>query len=326
MHRIIAILGIMLFALSGCAGQGGQSVLLALAPPQMKEAFDALAQRTPSEIAESERVVGTLAAGQAGYFMLATGKPIVFIRSKTRPGWIGIWMTDRIGHLINIEGKTGQSDGRLTLINPTVVPWPPGEETKASKLYAQVTAKLGGAPLSGACAWTPRPDATGTAAASILGSLSPTDQGALCSAVTALQPDTKSQMLLGVNTQPVAILRHPDPGFEIIYPLRESLTWIQGSVTPGRLINVHVVIPAGGETGRNNLAMAYTEIVGKGQIKSTSPQPQQEALKIKHKAPPVSKQNAVSVEPKTPAPAAVIETKVSKSEAEPKAEVTEWNF
>ncbi|WP_029459774.1 hypothetical protein [Solidesulfovibrio alcoholivorans] len=115
-------------------------------------------------------------------------------------------------------------------------------------------------------AWSFRPDATGAQAASIINHLSPADQQALAQALLTLPPDTKSFTQISANPNPVIVIRHPDPGFEIIYPSPVPgalpLTWIQGTVKPGHLINVHVNTPADPVLTQRNLGMTYGQVSG----------------------------------------------------------------
>ena len=314
MRKILPLLALTLFALSGCAGKGGQSPILALAPTETRQAFDALGQRTESEVMESERVIGTLAPGQAGYFLMSNGRPIIFVRSKNRPDWISVWMEDRTGLLVDIEGRVEFRGGRTVYVNPAVVPWRPAEEAKARELYAQVAAKLTGKAVVLARGWHFRTGSDGAAARQFIAALPEADQAVLLGAIVSAAPDSKHPVMLSGQKQPVAVIRFVDMGFSVIWPGNKGeQSWLIGHVQGGQVSQCRMAKPGDRYSGPDNLAMAYDEAVG--QVRKTEIKP-----KVAHK--PEPKVSAKAVPSVTPPPAVA----GKKEEPATKAEVMTWDF
>lgn len=315
---------VLAVGLAGCVATGGQGVMLSMAPAETKQAFDALGQRTEAEVLESERVIGTLAPGQAGYFLLASGKPIIFVRSKSRPDWISVWMDDRAGRLVDIEGRVESRSGRTVYVNPAVTPWRAGEEAKARELYAQVVAKLT-APAktataqAGARGWNFRATVEGEQARQYVADLPEADQAVLLGAVVGAAPGSKQGVKLSSAKEPVALIKNVDMGFSAIWPARPGgQVWMIGTVQGGQVVGVRLGKPGDKYAGPQQLADSYAEAVGRkvAQAKPT-PKTKPEAKPIPAATPaaPVVGEKPTLVEPVKPA-----------AKAGPKAEVVTWDF
>lgn len=160
MRHILPSIALAL-ALSGCAVPAN-SPMLALAPGDTRQAVAALAQRTPADMAMTDKLIARVEPGKAGYCRLSSGKPFIVIRDHRDHGnMVHIWMTDAVDHLVNIETHTDYQDGHVYLRNPTLQPWRSWEEPKARKLYDQIATKMAAQPNS-APTFGPWPPATTT--------------------------------------------------------------------------------------------------------------------------------------------------------------------
>jgi hypothetical protein len=150
---------VLALALTGCAVPPN-SPLMGLAMPEMRQAVAALAQRTPADMAITDKLIAHVEPGKAGYCRLSSGKPFVVIRDHRDHGnLVHIWITDTADRLVNIETHTDYQGGHVYLRNPTLTPWRSWEEPKARKLYDQVAAKMAADPNT-APAFGPWPPAT----------------------------------------------------------------------------------------------------------------------------------------------------------------------
>lgn len=327
MRRIILLM-VLAVGLAGCAGQGGQSVMLAMATPETRQAFDVLGQRTEAEVRESERVIAKLVPGQAGYFLMASGKPVVFIRKQQRPDWLAIWMEDRTGKLVDIEGRIAVRDGRQVIVNPAVMPWRAGEEAQAREKYDQIIALLAqpsktATAKAGARGWDFRANADGQAAREFVGAMSEADQAILLGAVVGAAPGSKQPVKLSSTKEPVALIKNVDMGFSAIWPAAKGgQVWMIGTVQGGQVVGVRLGKPGDKYAGPQQLADSYAEAVGRRQDQA-KPKPAPAAktepkAKAKAEAPaaPAAPAPAVAEKPAASAPAA----------KEPKAEIIPWQF
>lgn len=320
MRRII-ILMVAVLTLAGCVATGGQSVMLAMAPAETKQAFDVLGQRTDAEVRESERVIGTLSPGQAGYFLLANGKPVIIVRSKSRPNWISVWMDDRAGRLVNIEGRVESRSGRTVYVNPAVTPWRGGEEAKARELYGQVLAKLtapAGTAVATVSGWSFRATAEGEQARQYVADLPEADRTALLAAITGAAPGSKQPVKLAGEAKPVGLIRDVDMGVSVIWPAHAGKqVWMLGQVHGGEVREVRLGKPGDRIAGPEQLAMAYSEAVGAGRHVASKAKPIQTATPPAPAAPTPTP--VVMAKPVTPEPA-------KAPASAPKAEVVKWEF
>ena len=145
MKTIFAAL-LLAAALTGCVTVKPGSPMLALTSSDTRAALAVLDQRSPEDIAKTEKLIARLEPGKAGYCLLSTGKPFVAIRNSGRQDQINIWMLDRAGSLANIATVTEYKGGHIYLHNPTMQPWRSWEEAKAHDLYDQLAAKLAANP------------------------------------------------------------------------------------------------------------------------------------------------------------------------------------
>jgi hypothetical protein len=158
MLRILLFFALAL-ALTGCSVQPG-SPMLALAPGDTRQAVAALGQRTPEDMAVTNKLIAQTEPGKAGYCRLSSGKPFIVIRSHNDHGnLVHIWLTDAADRLVNIETHTDYQGGHVYLRNPTLQPWRSWEEPKARALYDQVGAKMAADP-NAAPTFGPWPPAT----------------------------------------------------------------------------------------------------------------------------------------------------------------------
>ena len=254
-----------------------------------------------------------LVPGQAGYFLMASGKPVVFIRDASRPDLLAIWMEDRTGKLVDIEGRLAVREGRQVIVNPAVVAWKPGKEAQAREKYDKIIVLAQSAKTATAQAgrgWDFRANADGQAAREFVGAMSEADQAVLLGAVVGTAPGSKQPVKLSSTKEPVALVKNVDMGFEAIWPARQGgQVWMIGTVQGGQVVGVRLGKPGDRYSGPENLAMAYSEAVGR----------RQEA-KAKAEAPAA---------PAAPAPAPAVAEKPAASAPaakEPKAEIIPWQF
>lgn len=144
MQKIFTALALLLavVALAGCVTVKPGSPMMSLASSDTRAALAVLDQRTPEDVAMTEKVIGRIAPGQVGYCRLASGKPFVAIRDRSNKDQVNIWMLDRSGELANVGSITEYRDGHVYLRNPAVQPWKSWEAAQARELFDQLAAKL----------------------------------------------------------------------------------------------------------------------------------------------------------------------------------------